>query len=128
MLRLRGDKHGISSTSVLIWQTPEIVFQDEGKERKPQRKEIMVLPPKLSPEKKMEFAILCTDGELYLKALHPLFMMGIFLQGTMRRKLVSSAEKLGKHQGRPVSLFHTAGFSAAQVFFPLALGPSKDEC
>lgn len=81
------------------------------------------------PQKKnMELAILCTDGELYLKALHPLFMMGIFLQGIIRRKLVSSAEKLGKHQGRPVSLFHTAGFSAAQVFFPLALGPSKDEC
>lgn len=76
----------------------------------------------------MELAIFCPDGELYLKALHPLFMMGIFLQGIIRRKLVSSAEKLGKHQGRPVSLFHTAGFSAAQVFFPLALGPSKDEC
>lgn len=79
-------------------------------------------------KKKMELENFCTDGELYLKALHPLFMMGIFLQGIIRRKLVSSAEKLGKHQGRPVSLFHTAGFSAAQVFFPLALGPSKDEC
>lgn len=58
----------------------------------------------------------------------PYLWWGFFLQGIIRRKLVSSAEKLGKHQGRPVSLFHTAGFSAAQVFFPLALGPSKDEC
>lgn len=128
MLRLGGDKHGISSTPVLIWQTPEIVFQDEGKERKPAEERNYGLTTKTAHRKEMEFAILCTDGELYLKALHPLFMMGIFLQGTMRRKLVSSAEKLGKHQGRPVSLFHTAGFSAAQVFFPLALGPSKDEC
>lgn len=51
-----------------------------------------------------------------------------FLQGIIRRKLDSSAGKLGKRRGRPVSLFYTAGFSAAQVFFPPALGPSKDEC
>lgn len=100
----------------------------KAKKENRQRKDIMALPAKLPSEKEMESAIFCTDGELYPRALHPLFMMGIFLQGIIRRKLVSSAEKLGKHQGRPVSLFHTAGFSAAQVFFPLALGPSKDEC
>lgn len=87
----------------------------------------MILLPKRHLEKKMEFAVLCTDGELYTKALHLSLHCGLFVRH-FRRKFDSSTEKLGKHQGGPVPLFHTAGFSTAQVFSPLALGPSKDEC
>lgn len=60
--------------------TPEIVFQDEGKERKPSEERNYGLTTKsgLRKKKKMELENFCTDGELYLKALHPLFMMGIF--------------------------------------------------
>lgn len=120
--------HPLSSPLDISYPPLEIVFQDGAKEREPAEKGHYGLTTKIVLRKENGVCYFLHRWRAVSKSItSPIYVVD-FLQGIIRRKLDSSAEKLGKHQDRPVSLFYTAGFSAAQVFFPLAFGPSKDEC
>ena len=125
--RVLNPSHPLSTPLDISYPPLEIVFQHGRKERKPAEKGHYGLTTKTALRKENGVCYFLRRWRAVSESItSPIYME--FLQGIIRRKLDSSAEKLGKHQGRPVSLFYTAGFSAAQVFFPLALGPSKDEC
>ena len=133
--------HSLSKSSRVLnpghaWSTPldishpplEIVFQDGSKEWKPAEKGHYGLTTKIALRKANGVCYFPQRWRAVSKSItSPIYVVD-FLQGIIRRKLDSSAGKLGIHEDRPVSLFYTAGFSAAQVFFPSALGPYKDEC
>lgn len=102
----------------------KIAFQVRGKQRKSAEKRHYDLSTKTALRKENGVCSFLHRSE---SITSPIYVVD-FVRDIIRKKLDSSAGKLGKHHGRPVSLFYTAGFSAAQVFFPPALGPSKDEC
>lgn len=85
----------------------------------------MIFPPKLHSEKKMEFALFCTDGELYLKALHPLFMLWILCETLLERSLTALLGNLANTMADQSHSFTQLDFLQLKYFSLLLLAHPK---
>lgn len=73
----------------------------------------------------MEFAIFCTDGELYPKALHPLFMLWIFCKALLEGSLTALLRNLASTRTDQSHSFTQLDFLQLKYFSLLLLAHPK---